>query len=191
MEKPSRYQNLHALSEDRLRALLTATSDVVYRLSPDWSIMYELDGRGFLADVHEPTTGWRSKNVYAPDLHIVEKAIEHAIANKAIFQLEHRVNRQDGSIGWTFSRAVPILDTRGEIMEWFGTASDITDRKLAEESLRKSREILEQQKRTYETITSGTPDLMYVLIWITGLFMQTALFWRCGGKAGMRQSARD
>ena len=35
-------------SEERFMALVTATSDVVYRLSPDWEVMYELDGRGFL-----------------------------------------------------------------------------------------------------------------------------------------------
>jgi PAS domain S-box-containing protein len=76
--------------------------------------------------------------------------------------LEHRVLRADRTPGWTFSRAVPILDEDGEILEWFGTASDITERKTAEEALAKSRAISDQQKRVYETITSNTPDLMYV-----------------------------
>jgi len=155
-------QNLNITNEDRFKALITATSDVVYSLSPDWSIMYELDGRGFIADAPNPTTEWKSKNVYPGDLEMVDAAIEYAISTKTIFQLEHRVNRVDGRIGWTFSRAVPILDQSGEIKEWFGTASDITERKLAEEAVKKSREILEQQKRTYDAITSGTPDLMYI-----------------------------
>jgi len=155
-------RDLQASYEDRLKALLTATSDVVYTLSPDWGIMYELDGRGFLQDALKPTPDWKTTNVYSADLEMVNTAIRHAIATKTIFQLEHRVNRADGSTGWTFSRAVPILSENGEIIEWFGMASDITERKLAEESLKESREILEQQKRTYETITSGTPDLMYV-----------------------------
>jgi two-component system CheB/CheR fusion protein len=38
----------------------------------------------------------------------------------------------DGSIGWTSSRAVPILDGDGEIVEWFGAASDVTARREAE-----------------------------------------------------------
>ena len=38
----------------------------------------------------------------------------------------------DGSLGWTFSRAVPLLDADGEISEWFGAASDMTGRHLAE-----------------------------------------------------------
>lgn len=162
MTELTHNHNLHASNEDRFRALLTATSDVVYSLSPDWSIMYKLDGRGFLLDANEPTTDWKSKNVYPEDLDKINAAIESAIATKSIFQLEHRVNRADGSVGWTFSRAVPIIDKEGEIREWFGLASDITERKLTEESLKASKEVLEQQKRTYETITSGTPDLMYV-----------------------------
>jgi PAS domain-containing protein len=37
-------------SEERLRALVTASSDVIYSLSADWEVMQELDGRGFLKD---------------------------------------------------------------------------------------------------------------------------------------------
>src|SRR5262249_15893023 len=37
--------------------------------------------------------------------------------------------------GWTFSRAIPILDAEGEVVEWFGTATDVTRRKVAEEGL--------------------------------------------------------
>ena len=46
--------------------------------------------------------------------------------------------RVDGSLGWTFSRAIPMLDAAGEIVEWLGAASDITERKQAEEALRAS-----------------------------------------------------
>lgn len=149
-------------SEARLRALVTATSDVIYSLSADWEVMRPLDGRGFLQDTHEPITGWRKQNVHPDDMDRVNAAIDDAIRGKKIFQLEHRVLRADGSPGWTFSRAVPILDEQGEILEWFGTASDITERKRIEETLQKAREQMEQQKRLYETITSGTPDLVYV-----------------------------
>ncbi len=63
---------------------------------------------------------------------------------KSTFELEHRVIRADSSLGWTFSRAVPLLNTNGEITEWFGAASDVTVRKLAEEALRHSEERLWQ-----------------------------------------------
>jgi PAS domain S-box-containing protein len=149
-------------SEQRFRALVTATSDIIYSLSADWQVMRELDGRGFLKDTHEPITGWQSRNIYPEDLEKVQAAIDEAIRDKKIFQLEHRVLRADDTPGWTFSRAVPILDDMGEIIEWFGVASDITERKQAEEALKVSREQSDQQRRLYETITAGTPDLMYV-----------------------------
>ena len=149
-------------SEDRFSALIAATSDVIYSLNADWTIMHELDGRGFLKDTFEPRTDWQTRNIYPGDLAKLQAAIAEAINEKKMFQLEHRVLRADGSTGWTISRAVPILDDQGEIREWFGTASDITEFKRAEEALRNSRAQSDQQQRVYETITSATPDLMYV-----------------------------
>jgi PAS domain S-box-containing protein len=151
-----------AASEQRLRALVTATSDVIYSMSADWRVMRELDGRGFLKDTNQPITDWQVRNVYTADLEILNHTIQQAIQNKKIFQLEHRVWRADGTPGWTFSRAVPILDDKGEIIEWFGVASDITERKQAEEALQETKDQSEQQRRVYETITSTSPDLMYV-----------------------------
>ncbi|RZK76007.1 MAG: PAS domain S-box protein [Pedobacter sp.] len=151
-----------AETEARFDALLKATSDVIYSFSPDWSEMSELDGRGFLKDTKEPTTNWKENNVHPEDLDLVNQSIELAIAEKKVFHLEHRVLRADGSPGWTISRAVPILDNEGEIIEWFGTASDITERKNAELQLVEARIKSDQQKRFYETVTSNTPDLMYV-----------------------------
>lgn len=149
-------------TEARLKALIDATSDVVYSLSPDWVEMRELDGRGFLKDAGAPTTNWKSDNVYPGDMEMVNAKIEECIREKKTFFLEHRVNKADGTIGWTSSKAIPILDSKGEITEWFGMAQDITLRKEAEEALAKSKLEAEQLKRLYETVTSSTPDLLYV-----------------------------
>lgn len=150
-----------AANQDRFAALLAATSDVVYRMSPDWEVMYELDGRGFLKSTSAPITGWREQNVHPDDMQIVNGAIEKALLTKSMFELEHRVLRSDGSTGWTISRAVPILNEDGNILEWFGTAKDITIRKETEIELQRAKEQAEQQKRLYETVTSNTPDLIY------------------------------
>ena len=149
-------------NDARYKALVTASSDVIYSLSADWKVMRELDGRGFLKDATEPTSDWQTTNIHPLDMEKVKSAIAVAIQEKSIFQLEHRVNRADGSPGWTFSRAVPILDEAGEIIEWFGTASDITEYKRAQEVIAEASAKSDQQKRVYETITSNTPDLMYV-----------------------------
>ncbi|MDI3560621.1 PAS domain-containing protein [Bradyrhizobium sp. Arg816] len=123
-------------SEERLRALINATSDAVYRMSPDWREMRQLDGRGFLADADGPSIAWMEEYLFAEDEPLVQAAIAEAVRDKKPFQLEHRIRRQDGSQGWTFSRAVPLLNGTGEIVEWFGAASDVTARNKAEEHLR-------------------------------------------------------
>lgn len=149
-------------NKERFKALVTATSDVVYRMSPDWQIMYEIDGKSFLNNTAQPIKEWRETNVHPADMDLVNAAINKAIENKDVFELEHRVLRQDNSVGWTVTRAVPILDAEGEILEWFGAASDISLRKETEFALKAAIEQAEQQKRLYEIVTSNTPDLIYV-----------------------------
>lgn len=126
-----RAQNEEALkeSEERLRALATATNDVIYRMSPDWSEMYELDGRNFLKDTSSPDGNWIEKYILPEDREQVTSTIRQAIQNESIFQLEHRVLRADNCVAWTFSRAIPIFNNNGAIVEWFGAASDITDKR--------------------------------------------------------------
>jgi PAS domain S-box-containing protein len=127
-------------SEERFRALVTASSDAVYRMSPDWSEMRRLYGRDFVAEMETPTRHWL-QDIHPDDRSRVMAVVNEAIRTKGIFELEHRVQRVDGSLGWTFSRAVPLQDGNGEILEWFGAASDITERKRAEERLRESQKL--------------------------------------------------
>ena len=91
--------------------------------------MYRLDGRYFLNDTGGPVDDWLQKYIPPEDQEVVMSAIQHAIQTKSVFQLDHRVLKADGSIGWTSSRAIPIMNRDGAITEWFGVASDITDKK--------------------------------------------------------------
>ena len=139
-------------SEARLLALAKASSDVLYRMSPDWGQMHELTGGGFLADTSDPTRAWLMNYIPADERGRVTAAIEGAITSGTPFDLEHRVLRADGAVGWTRSRAVPMLDDAGAITEWFGAASDITARREAEMALRELNRTLEQRvaERTAE-----------------------------------------
>ena len=122
-------------SDERFRAQVTASSDVVYRMNPDWSEMLQLRGRDFIADTETPSRTWIHEYIHPDDQPRVLAAIDKAIRTKGIFELEHRVLRVDGTLGWTFSRAIPLQDANGEIVEWLGAASDITGRKQAQEAL--------------------------------------------------------
>ncbi|MBC8024655.1 MAG: PAS domain-containing protein, partial [Steroidobacteraceae bacterium] len=147
----------HALqeSEERFRALATATSDVIYRMNPDWTEMRHLTGREFIVDTLVPEKHWIERYIHPDDREIVKAAIAAAIRDKRLFELEHRVVRVDGSLGWTHSRAVPMISRDGEITEWIGMASDVTAR-------HESQETLLAQRRLYEAILTNTPDLAYV-----------------------------
>jgi PAS domain S-box-containing protein len=134
-------------SEERFRAFVTASSDVVYRMNPDWSEMRQLDGRGFIADTGKPRNDWLNEYIHPDDQPLVLRTIREAVRSKSIFELEHRVRRTDGTLGWTYSRAVPLFDAGGEIVEWFGAASDVTARREAEENYRKLAQTLDAKVR--------------------------------------------
>lgn len=123
-------------SEGRLRALVDASSDVIYRMSPDWKEMQAFDGRGFLADNAGARVAWVDEYLLPEDHPQIWAVIDKAVANRDVFELEHRVRTADGGVGWTLSRAVPMFGDDGEIVEWFGTATDITERRRAEQHLR-------------------------------------------------------
>jgi PAS domain S-box-containing protein len=127
-------------SEERLHALVTASSEVLYSMSPDWSEMLQLHSRGFLSETERPNRTWLQKYIPPDDQPRVTAIINETIRTKNIFELEHRVRRADGTLGWIFSRAVPLIGASGEIIEWFGAANDITGRKQYEDALKDNEE---------------------------------------------------
>ena len=143
-------------SEERLRALVSATSDVIYRMNPDWTELRHLDGRGLLPDTLEPSRDWLDRYLKPEDQPSILQAIHEAIRTSGNFELEHRVRLVDGSLGWTLSRAVPLRDDAGEIHEWFGAANDITARRRAEDALRES-------EARFRHVADSSP----ALIWMT------------------------
>jgi len=130
-------------SERRFRALVEVISDAVYRMSPDWLEMRRLIGRDFIADTPDPNRSWLERYIPPEDQELVLRTIGKAIETRAPFELEHRVRRVDGSMGWALSRAIPLLDSEGDITEWLGAAIDITERKRAESILHQTNETLE------------------------------------------------
>jgi signal transduction histidine kinase len=147
-------------SEEQFRLFVTASSDTLYKMSPDWRQMLNLEGMNFLADTTDPSITWIDEYIPAADRPHVLAAIAQAITDKTVFELEHRVVQADGSLGWTFSRAVPVLDAAGNIKEWFGAATDITWRKQAEEQLRANLTQLQRTNNDLDTfVYTASHDL--------------------------------
>ena len=158
------HEAVHA-SEERFRALVTATSDIVYRMSSDWSVMQPLDGRGLVASNDAPISDWMWMYKNVPDFEHdrLRHAVAVAVSTRKTFELEHQVIRPDGSLGWTFSRAVPILDPEGEVVEWFGMASDVTARKRAEEALAESERQAKQSLDLLFALVEQCPFGIYIV----------------------------
>lgn len=128
--------------EARFRALVQASSDVVYRMSADGREVQYIDGGGFVADTALPSRLWLEQYVPAEDQPRVAVVVEEALRSGSILELEHRVKLADGGIGWVFSRAIPIRDSHGAIVEWFGMSADISARKRAQDTLAATAERL-------------------------------------------------
>ncbi len=140
--KREAYEQLRE-SEERFRALVTTTSDVVFSTNADWSEMRNLEGADFLSDTGEQGPSWIEKHVPPEDQPRVRKTIDEAVRTKSSFELEHRVVREDGTVAWIVSRATPLVDEDGEITRWLGAANDVTERVERERYLEDAKERLE------------------------------------------------
>jgi hypothetical protein len=71
--------------------------------------------------------------IHPDDLDRIERRIEASFASGEPFEEEMRMRRTDGEYRWFLTRAVPLRDKRGKVLKWHGAATDIQDRKRAEE----------------------------------------------------------
>jgi PAS domain S-box-containing protein len=149
-------------SEARFRALVNATSDFVYSASPDWTVMRAIRG-GDLAGEERPMDAWVRQYIEPEDWARIKAANEEAIRTHGTFALEHRYKRPDGTHGWVLSRAVPLLDGRGDVAEWIGMATDVTDRHRAEDALRFSEA---RFRGTFENAAVGMAHLSLEGRWL-------------------------
>jgi PAS domain S-box-containing protein len=78
---------------------------------------------------------WTSR-VHPADMEAVLMAWREAKAQEKPYEVEKRLRGSDGRYRRFLSRAVPVYDERGKILQWFGTYTDIEDRRQAEEALR-------------------------------------------------------
>ncbi|HLL40798.1 MAG TPA: PAS domain S-box protein, partial [Rubrobacteraceae bacterium] len=98
-----------------------------------------------------PGARWREA-VLPEDRDSMASALAGSIESDAPFDLEFRIARKDGRERWLYSRGGVSRDASGKALRVHGASIDVTERKRAEEKLRKSEERL---RRTIEIETVG------------------------------------
>lgn len=99
--------------------------------------------------------GW-SASFHPDDLPPLMNRWQELLVSGEPGEIEARIRRHDGEYRWFLIRVAPFRDESGAIFRWYGTSTDIHDRKLADEALRAS----EAQLRL---IIDSTPGLLGVL----------------------------
>ena len=84
----------------------------------------------------EEMQGWGWQKVHHPDyVERVVKKIQHAWDTGEEWEDTFPLRSKTGEYRWFLSRALPIRDAAGKVVRWFGTNTDITERRKTEEAL--------------------------------------------------------
>ena len=100
----------------------------------------------------EDSHGWGWQLAFHPeDLPPLMKKWQELSISGAPGEIEARLRRRDGVYRWFLIRVQPLRNDEGEIVRWYGTSTDIEDRKVAEEALARSEAFLAEGQRLSRT----------------------------------------
>ncbi len=140
--------------ERYFRSLAAAMPGIIWTARPDGYNDFFND-RWFdysgLTKEQSQGSGW-SAVVHPDDLAPTLAAWEHSLKTGDAYEVEYRFRRgSDGAYRWFLGRSHPIRDDKGEIINWFGTCTDIEDQKH-------NQQVLEEQikERTVELADANT-----------------------------------
>lgn len=146
-------------SEERYRLITETASDYVFclrytkdgRYKRDWVTDSFTRITGYSLD--EPKDGWRSV-VHPDDVHLVDKVRADFLAGIPNTS-EYRIFCKNGEMRWLRHSGRPVWSRdHTHVERVYGSARDITDRKLAEEALKESQRVL-------KTLLSNLPGMAY------------------------------
>lgn len=130
-------------SGDELRLVIDTIPAPAWVVRPDGKLelinrhWLDYSGLSLQEALVDPTS-----TVHPDDLpKVMEKWRDHMDTGES-YEDEMRLRRADGEYRWFLVRTVPLLDERGKVVRWYGTSTDIEDRKRAEEELRRSQQLL-------------------------------------------------
>lgn len=87
--------------------------------------------------------GWAAA-IHPQDIADLREAWRRALAQSTSFEAEARMRRADGCYRWFLFQAVPLRDSGGRIVRWYGTNTDVEELKLAQQELQKQTSHLDQ-----------------------------------------------
>jgi len=141
IEDRKRAEEVLRASELDARSALDNMPGLLARLSPDG--IPEIFNRPYLqylGKTVEEIKKWQTSDIIHPDdfARTIE-VLGAAISTGQPFDFEYRARRFDGVYRWFQSRLAPVRNAEGQILHWNALATDIDDRKRAEEALDRSR----------------------------------------------------
>jgi len=140
-------------SESRFRQLAESLPQLVWTCQPDGPCDYlnrqwvEFTG---VPEAQQHGFGWLAQ-LHPDDRAPAVAAWEAAVASCSDFRVEFRIRRHDGEYRWFDTQAIRLHDATGHTVKWFGSNTDITERKRAEEEIRELNTGLEQRVRDRTT----------------------------------------
>ncbi|WP_084183215.1 sensor domain-containing protein [Nevskia soli] len=164
-------------SEERFRALVESTSQVVWIASPKGELLElspAFERYTGLDPLHGASAGWNAVT-HPDDRDRTIAAWTRCVASGEPYECEFRARVADGTYRRLRSYAVPLHCADGSIREWIGTATDIEEGKQAEEALRRANEELRQnvtQLREAERATQRLNRVYSVLSGIDALIIR-------------------
>jgi PAS domain S-box-containing protein len=139
-------------SEQRWRSLTEALPQLVWGARPDGVCdFFSAQWTNYTGVKESDLLGWRWMEALHPDDREPTRQFwMESVAGRRPYDVEYRVRRSDGTYGWFKTRGTPIRESDGRIVKWFGTCTDITDRKRAEQALKDQEMELRQARDLLE-----------------------------------------
>jgi len=124
--------------ERKLRDVIETIPTFAFTGLPDGSVDFVNRHWQQYTGLSSESSGW-GDGVHPEDLERHAEKWRTSLATGEPFDNEVRYRRADGQYRWFLTRAVPLRDERGKILNWYGISTDIEDRKRAEQERERLR----------------------------------------------------
>ena len=130
-------------SESQFRTLANSIPQLAWMANPDGSAFwFNQRWYDYTGTTPEEMRGFKAQKLVHPDhLERVMQGVRRCWESGEPWEDTYPILGKDGNYRWFLSRALPIRDANANIVRWFGTNTDITERQQAEEALVKSERL--------------------------------------------------